>query len=142
MTTFFKMIGFKIKENKYRVFLILIALLLLSGWFYWFQFRPAQIKHDCSWVKHTNEAIPARPTMSEEELKAEGLIKNCSEEETKGYKSIFENPYLSILKNECPRKNKQIIEEYKTARPAIPVKNWWVQADEYEYKFCLHDKGL
>ena len=24
---------------------------LLAGWFYWFQWRPAQIRKNCTWVK-------------------------------------------------------------------------------------------
>lgn len=117
-------------------------VILLLGGFYWFELRPAKIRQECSWIKHTNEAVPAKPAMSEEELKAEGLIKNCTEEETKGYKSIFENPYLSLYKNECPRKNKQIIEEYKTARTAIPAKDWYSKASEKQYDFCIRENGL
>jgi len=48
MKNLFKMIGFKIKENKYRVFLILLVLLLLSGWFYWFEIRSVNIRSTCS----------------------------------------------------------------------------------------------
>lgn len=36
-----------IKENKKKVFLMLSGLLLLAGWFYWFQWRPAQIRNSC-----------------------------------------------------------------------------------------------
>lgn len=28
--------------------LIIIAIVILAGWFYWFQYRPTQIKHDCA----------------------------------------------------------------------------------------------
>ena len=37
------------KENKKRVILILLGLLLLAGWFYWFQYRPANIRSYCDW---------------------------------------------------------------------------------------------
>jgi len=35
------------KENKKIVLLILLGLLLLVGWFYWFQWRPVKIKQYC-----------------------------------------------------------------------------------------------
>ena len=38
-----------IKENKNKVVLILLGLLLLTGWFYWFQYRPAKIRSYCDW---------------------------------------------------------------------------------------------
>ena len=28
-----------------------LALFLIGGAFYWFAYRPAQIRHNCSWVK-------------------------------------------------------------------------------------------
>lgn len=57
------MINLKIKENKNRIFLILLVLFLISGWFYWFQFRPAQIKHDCSWVQIEDGSGRWRPAI-------------------------------------------------------------------------------
>lgn len=38
-----------IKENKTRVFLMLSGLLLLASWFYWFQYRPSEIRSYCDW---------------------------------------------------------------------------------------------
>lgn len=138
------MMNFKIKENKNRIFLILLTILLISGWFYWYELRPAKIRQDCSWVKHTTEAIPAKPAMNEEELKVGGLIKDCSGKRTKSsgevtgiYESIFNED-----KSTCESKNRQIIEEYKTVRPEIPAKDWWEPATPKQYEFCLHDKGL
>ncbi len=133
------MINLKIKENKNRLFLILLILLLISGCFYWFQIRPSQIKHDCSWIKHTNEAIPAKPAMNEEELRQKSVLKDCSLLKSL---SAEGNPYAKIGLDSCEQENRRTIEEYKIARPAIPAKDWWVQADKDEYSFCLHDKGL
>lgn len=142
MTNFFKMINFKIKENKYIILLILLALLLISGWFYWYEIRPAKIRQDCSWVKHTDEAIPARPAMSEEELKAKGFIKDCAKEELKFYGEF--STYQSIFagKEGCERSNKQIVEEYKTARPAVLAKDWYSKAPEKVYDFCIKSRGI
>lgn len=125
------------KENKKKVLLTLLVLLLVSGWFYWYELRPAKIRQDCSWVKHIEEAIPTRPAMSEEELRVEGIIKDCTESES-GYKSIFSESF----KEECERKNKQIIEEYKTDRPAVPAKDWYSKAQEKVYDFCIKSKGI
>ncbi|GAG29038.1 unnamed protein product [marine sediment metagenome] len=36
-----------IKENKKKLCLILLGLLLLAGWFYWFQWRPTKIRSYC-----------------------------------------------------------------------------------------------
>lgn len=42
------MINFRIKENKNRIFLILLILLLFSSWFYWFQYRPSEVRKSCA----------------------------------------------------------------------------------------------
>lgn len=36
-----------IKENKHKVILVLLCLLLISGWFYWFQYRHSEIRSMC-----------------------------------------------------------------------------------------------
>lgn len=125
-----------IKVNKFRALLVLIALILIAGWFYWFEFRPAKIRQECSWVKHTTEAIPAKPAMTEEELKANGLIKNDCK--TSGYVGIFSLP----SQENCSFKNNQIIEEYKTARAAVPAKDWYSKASDKDFDFCIRENGL
>lgn len=140
-------IGSRIKEKEgYHaglskimwIFLGGISILILSSLFYWFQIRPSQIRHDCSWVKYTTGAIPAKPAMSEEELITKGIIKSCGVGEFKPGESTT----FGFLQTLCPDHNKRIIEEYKTSRPAVPEKESWGQAEEEEYKFCIHDKGL
>lgn len=34
-------------ENKGKIFMFLIFFLLLAGWFYWFQWRPSEIRKNC-----------------------------------------------------------------------------------------------
>ena len=68
------------KFDKGKCFLFILGLALLAGWFYWFAYRPARIKHDCSWVKRHKNAIPARPAMTVEELKAKEIIVDCDKE--------------------------------------------------------------
>jgi hypothetical protein len=62
-----------------KISLIILAASGLVGCFYWFEYRPAQIKHECSWVH--------------------------IEQDRYGH-------------------------------------DYWREADEDEYKFCLHDNGL
>ncbi len=37
------------KENKRKTVYILLGLLLLAGWFYWFQYRPVKTRSHCDW---------------------------------------------------------------------------------------------
>lgn len=40
-----------IKENKKKLFVALMGLSLLAGWFYWFQWRPVEIRSNCHrWI--------------------------------------------------------------------------------------------
>lgn len=106
-----------IKGNKNKVLFILLSLLLTFGWFYWFQLRPTQIRHDCSWVKRHNDAIPAQEAKTkEQQIKEWGDRYNPN------------NPYM--IPTDVP------------FRPAQPAKDWWKPASPQEYSFCLHDKGL
>ena len=125
-----------------NVFIILLAIISVSvSLFYWFQLRPAQIKHDCSWVKVIEPAVPAHPAMTKEELMKKGLIKPCPTIKPKPisgyYDAAFEKHRAEVL---CP--NKQIIEKYSKSSEAIPEKINWRKATEEEYRFCLRDKGL
>lgn len=123
-----------IKENKKKILLTLLSLLLLVAWFYWFQYRPAQIKHDCSWIKRHSDAIPARPTMTETELRTKGVIRDCT--------NVYNDSFSNIDHLLCQDQNNKIIESYKQIKPAEPAKDWWVATSDEEYKFCLRDKGL
>lgn len=42
----------KIKQNW---IIILFSLLLFGGLFYWWEWRPAHIRQECSWVKRSSE---------------------------------------------------------------------------------------
>lgn len=107
----------RIDKNKFGV---LFILLIGVGFFYWFQVRPAQIKHDCSWVQRHQNSIPAEPGLTQEEID-----KECNK--------TYENSFLKKLAcGLSPR----------SSTPAIPAKDWWGPATPQEYSFCLHDKGL
>lgn len=110
------------KQNKYRVPLILLVLLLILGWFYWFELRPARIKHNCSWVSRHSDAVPAVVGMTEKEKQE--ATKRTQECEAQGIRFCFE------------------FHDNWDSKPAIPAKDWWEPATPQEYSFCLHDKGL
>lgn len=115
--------------------LTVLVLLVIGGvLFYWFQYRPAQIRHDCSWVKVHSDGTPARPAMKEAELKAQNLIKDCSNT----YTSIFGNNTT----NSCENNNQAVVEAYSKPQPAVSPSDSWRKATTSEYNFCLHDKGL
>jgi len=114
----------KIKKNKHRIHLILLGLLMLTGWFYWFEYRPVKIRQSCSWVKRHENAIIEQPPISEEELKKQGKFTDCSLYET----------FIGL----CEEHNKILME----GQPAKPARDWWEKAIKEEYEFCLHENGL
>lgn len=123
------------RKNR-NLFLKVILFGIILGGFYWFQFRPAQIKHDCSWMEERSESIPAKPAMTETELRDKGMIQDCTKD------SDSPNMFIRMNKVACEQTNQQLIDEYKSPRDAVPSKSSWRRAASYEYQFCLHDKGL
>lgn len=126
-------------KKKNKISLIILILFTIFGFFYWFQIRPAQIKHDCSWVKVVEKAIPAQPGISEAELLEKGIIKDCSILPTAPPEARL--TLLNRYRAGCELNNREIIDK-NMAKPAVPAKEWWRKATENEYRFCLHDKGL
>ena len=59
----FKFMNGKIKNwfshNWFKLSILLIIIFVSGGWFYWFQLRPANIKHDCSWVPAHADPVTA-----------------------------------------------------------------------------------
>ena len=116
-----------------------LKLLLISALFYWFQYRPSRIKHDCSWIREYTEAIPYRPAMTEVELKDKGFLKDCS---TNGNFDNWISKRAEGVRSICESDNQRLIDEYGTDRPAVSANEWWRKARSEEYQFCLHDNGL
>ncbi len=128
------------KSKKIRVAGILLLLLpVLGSLFYWYEIRPAQIKHDCSWIKKHSNAIPAREGKTKEQLLAEGKLKVCPDLLTSDYPegSAF---YLLDVRR-CEVENDAIVNQNKPQQ-YVPAKDWYEEATKEEYTFCLHDKGL
>lgn len=123
------------KAKREKIILITFGLLVITGWFYWFQYRPTKIRHDCSWTRHYEEAKPATEGRTEEELWQDGALEDCTS-------SLLIDRYTTFdAKRFCERSNEFIINENKP-KQARPEKEWYSKATEKEYLFCLHDKGL
>lgn len=59
----------------------ILALFLIGGAFYWFAYRPAKIRHDCSWVKWIDPATLAEPAITKEDVKNSQLeYEKCIQE--------------------------------------------------------------
>ena len=114
--------------------------------FYWFQIRPANIKHACSWTKEYVGGEPARPAMSEKEARSKGLLKDCSPRPLDTSNSASGNFLNSLFTPEalaiCEKENQRLISMYSKAKPAIPAKERQRKTTNEEYKFCLRNKGL
>lgn len=121
----------KIPQN---MIAILLFLAVLAGTFYWFEYRPTQIRQGCSWVKRHEDAVPERPALTEEQLWSKGLLIKCTSET---------NPKTeSAICNLINKSNKDTIQEYKQPSPAKPAKGWFVMATDDEYESCIRSKGL
>jgi hypothetical protein len=120
----------KIFFNKTFIFTVL-ALILLGGLFYWFAYRPTQIRHDCSWVKRVNPSTPIQPAITKEDVEASKIKYNECINERKNRGDLFKGLFCdSLLKQERP-----IIF-------ATPETYWYAKANQNEYNFCIHEKGL
>lgn len=139
--------------NKYSKIVIplgVVSFIILGGLFYWYEYRPSRIKHDCSWVKFTEGGQAERPALTEAELKAKGLLKDCAKLKEQSERIPAANSFSTKLLDEaiqkesdnCLADNKWTVEDYKTTKPEIPSKEKWREATSQEYQFCLHDKGL
>lgn len=144
-------------ENKHSVkkndasirpsWMLSVTVLALGTFlFYWFQLRPAQIKHSCSWIKEYVGGEPARPAMSEKEARSKGLLKDCSPRPLDLPNSASGNFLNSLFTPEalaaCEKENQRLILTYSTPRSAIPAKERVRKTTDNEYKFCLRDQGL
>jgi hypothetical protein len=123
-----------------RVFVFLLIIVLVSFCFYWFQIRPTQIKHDCSWIKHHSDEVLTKKGLTESQLKEKGMLVACPTLTLLPPKGgrLF-GDYIDMPN--CYFENKRIIELNKPIQH-VPAKDWWVKATKDEYTFCLHDKGL
>jgi len=121
-----------------RKILLFVALALAGCYlFYWYELRPAKIRHNCSWTKVTDPAILAITKETAEASKVE--YDKCVEEYNKKKEEADRNgtvwDKLNFRGDACNAK-------LKHERTYTPEKVWYREANDKEYGFCLHEKGL
>lgn len=126
-----------------KLALIVLLFSAVSLAFYWIQIRPAQIRHDCSWIKRHTDAVPEKKGLTEKELQAKGMLKVCpTEVPRRADETSFDFYSRSVLGyRACEQGNWDVVEKHKPQK-YVPARDWYEQADRDEYNFCLHDKGL
>ena len=103
-----------LNQNWLKSLIVVAIIFLVGGCFYWYAYRPSKIRHDCSWIKRHTNAVSAKKGAS-----GETDITKCLEKYGYGLYGEFE----------CGS-------EYQ------PAKDWWGKANQGEYDFCIHEKGL
>ncbi|KKQ66847.1 MAG: hypothetical protein US86_C0003G0090 [Candidatus Daviesbacteria bacterium GW2011_GWA2_38_24] len=58
--------------------LIIVIITLFTFLFYWYELRPARIRHDCSWVQHPDDPTRWEPVY-------EPYIRQFFNDRTSGY---------------------------------------------------------
>lgn len=106
-------------------------VLVVGGWFYWFAWRPVQIRKDCAWV-HVQipavAAIPPDPSV---------VIPSPTQEPSPTIK-------LTGLLALTPYQGDQDIGELirkKNGTPRQPAQDYWTAASDDQYKSCLREAG-
>jgi len=125
----------KLFHNQIFIF-ILFSVIIISGVFYWFAYRPAKIRHDCSWFKVITPAAPAKPAITKDEAVTSQLKYNeCINNQIK-----TDNPFLDALNNKYHCDG--LLKQETPAIPAKPETYWYREAKKAEYDFCIREKGL
>lgn len=116
---------------------IIIVLAIISGGFYWFEYRPAKIRHDCSWKTEYISEKPADPGITkEEEEKSKVDVENCKKNIDDNNSSNQFNDLFKLAN--CEAK----IKTHRDPKPLEPAREEIVQTNKDEYQFCLHNKGM
>jgi len=105
--------------------------IFIAGIFYWYEWRPSQIRKECSWVEVIK---PAQEVVTKEEAEKnkqeyEECLKQEEEKEVTN-KNIF-------LTSFCETINKNTVE-----REYIPQEVYYRKASNAGYEFCLNVNGL
>jgi hypothetical protein len=114
--------------KKAIIFLICIFLLVIYLGMYWFQFRPANIRHECSWIKVSTNFVPEVTQEQAYEINTKCLERKKNE--VISTDSSLDRLFASLFT--CDKK----------PSPAEPAKTWYRAAETSEYQFCIHSHGL
>lgn len=110
----------KLPKINAKFILILVGLVLVVGWFYWYEWRPAKIRQDCSWVKKYGSERILREDLSEEER---AIIK------AEPKSNLLESYRYEKVNN---------FDRFYIDKPV----EYWAKANDEEYKSCIREKGL
>lgn len=108
----------KIKLPK-NFYIYASGFLLLAAWFYWYEFRPSQIKKECSWKTVHIDAVSGISPL----LKSVTSMENCDKAPDKAF---------------CENRKKVLLSD----RNAKPARDETRLATSTEYSACIHSKGL
>ena len=127
-----------IKENWFKIGLIAVLVIFIASAFYWFEYRPTKIRHDCSWFKMTSPATPAEPAITKEDVAASQIkYDECIKKyDVKPSGNIF----FDALNNKAQCNG--LLKQERQAALAKSETYWHREAGKAEYDFCIHEKGL
>lgn len=123
----------------YRSGIFLVLLVVFTCVFYWYEYRPTRIRHDCSWVKVVDPVVPAVPAITKEDVN-EGIKKHneCMNENKPKYTIGDGKVHFDLSEVHC----RDIILSEHPLIPEIPENIWYRKASKDEYNFCIYEKGL
>ena len=151
----------KTMPSKMPLIIVVTLIFLISAVsaFYWFQFRPSKIKHDCSWVTTHYDEVPAKLGKTEEELFSESKLSRADFDRALKLARGEIQPRGELFNSFYPREVTESsgFQEFVDNRLKVLGENYLKQmqgtpfveahdeakkATDEEYSFCLHDKGL
>lgn len=129
--------------NRANSILFVPALFVVfAGLFYWYEYRPTEIRRECSWTPYTIPAKEAFSGVTKEEAdeKNEKATAKCrkttlADLNDKTWESVNEQAEIDTFCNVFPAKE-------EPPRPAEPERTAWRQSTDREYTQCLRNNGL
>lgn len=118
------------------IFIFSSLLALICVMFYWFQLRPTWIRQDCSWIHVQKDAISA--IQGDDSVVVPALIpKDVADYDTW-------DKYLSRYGKVIYTNSDEVqrLQSQKNGYPGEVAEDYWMQASDDEYQFCLQSRGL
>lgn len=123
---------------------MVILIIIIGLMFYWYEWRPTNIKRNCSQIEAIQPGLPARPAMNEQELISAGIIKPCDDLLVNiDYDNITPVEQLLIdAYEQCPSRNAAKVAEYSVPFEGTSDQYYMRNATDKEYQQCLRSHGL
>ena len=117
---------------------VILVILVLGACFYWFEWRPTEIKKECSYVPYKIEAITelTQETIDKEKADFDACVTKNPSPPIKG---LFSDIFIDSISAVCSKMPRGYGE---TPRNASPARIEYREAYPAEYTFCLHSHGL